>query len=111
MKSGPAVMPHELLFLLGTSYVSGVTDAVNAPIDQLDPNLVSLSGVSATTIDFVASETLAKVEEKLPIITKTPDEVGTQHSHDVYLIKHLVCGMAGYVRAVQHFGSLHLFNE
>lgn len=31
------------------------------------------------TIDNVASETLAKVEEKFPIITKTPSEVGILH--------------------------------
>lgn len=31
--------------------------------------------ITAATIDRVASETLAKVEEKCPIITKTPTEV------------------------------------
>ena len=31
--------------------------------------------IAASTFDRVASGTLAKVEEKLPIITKTPTEV------------------------------------
>lgn len=35
----------------------------------------TLCHITAATLDRVASETLAKVEEKCPIITKTPAEV------------------------------------
>ena len=37
--------------------------------------------IAVTTIDRVASETLAKVEEKCPIITKTPTEVRYSFFH------------------------------
>ena len=39
-------------------------------------------------IDNVASETLAKVEEKFPIINKTPSEVGNKH---VTVFIYLLC--------------------
>ncbi|KAL9986177.1 hypothetical protein ACROYT_G000272 [Oculina patagonica] len=39
---------------------------------------------TAATIDRVASETLAKVEEKCPIITKTPNEVDSFQEEIMY---------------------------
>ncbi|KAL9986189.1 hypothetical protein ACROYT_G000295 [Oculina patagonica] len=55
-----------------------VIGLVGKRIAELEPAIAAFGSavaIDAATIDRVASETLAKVEEKCPIITKTPNEI------------------------------------
>lgn len=60
---------------MATAATKPIIDAANNC--SLSKPIVGKVECAAATIDRVASETLAKVEEKCPIITKTPTEIKT----------------------------------